>query len=163
MIENSKKILIVYFSASGNTRFIAEEMAKSVGADLAELVPKKKMNISGLGYLNWGVRQLVGKEERELEPLPYDLSEYDLIIVGTPVWTFTMTPPVRTFLKEYNFDGKDIALFCCHGGDYAHTLDDMKEAVQKGNVLESIDFMNALELDKEDVMNRINKWMKSMI
>jgi len=162
MIDNNKKILIVYFSASGNTRFIAEKMAKSVDADLAELIPKKKMNTSGLGYLSWGVRQLVGKEDRELEPLQYDISEYDLIIVGTPVWTFTMTPPVRTFLKENNFGGKNIALFCCHGGDYAHTLDDMKNAVQDGIVIGSIDFTNALEQDNEDVMSRINNWMKSL-
>jgi len=163
MINNKKKILIVYFSASGNTRFIAELMAKAVDADLAELIPKKKMNVSGIGYFGWGIRQLVGKEERELEPLPYNISEYDLIIVGTPVWSFTMTPPVRTFLKENNFDGKNIALFCCHGGNYAHTLDDMKAAVPGSSILGTIDFMNASELDKEDEKNRITKWMSSLV
>lgn len=144
-MEKKSKILVAYFSASGSTKLVAEAMARAVGADLLELTPKKKMNVSGLGYFSWGIRQLVGKEERELEPIECQLSDYDLIIIGTPVWTFTMTPPVRTFLKENSFVGKDVAVFCCHGGDKRNTLEDMKVAMTGGHCVGQIDFLNAKE------------------
>lgn len=163
MLENNKKTLIVYYSASGNTKFIAETMAKSIGADLAELVPKKKMNVSGIGYLGWGVRQLVRKDERELEPISYNVADYDLIIVGTPVWTYTLTPPVRTFLKENNFEGKDVAVFCCHDGNKAHTLEDMMAGMPGSNCVGKIDFISVLRHDRNGAAQKAENWVKTLV
>lgn len=162
MDEINKKTLIVYYSASGNTKYIAETMAKIIDADLAELVPKKKMNVSGVGYLGWGVRQLVRKEEREIEPISYNVADYDLIIIGTPVWTYTLTPPVRTFLKENNFGGKDVAVFCCHDGDKAHTLEDMIAGMPGSNCVGQIDFMSVLRSDRNGAARKAEKWVKKL-
>lgn len=75
MTDNKNpKTLIVYYSHSGNTRFIAEAMAGAAGVDLAELLPKKEINLSGAAYVGWGARQLLRKDEREVEPIPYDIA-----------------------------------------------------------------------------------------
>ena len=159
MDENNKKILIVYYSFSGNTKFIAESMAKSIDADMVALVPKKKMNASGIGYLGWGVRQLV----RKVEPISYKVADYDLIIVGTPVWTYTLTPPVRTFLKENNFEGKDVAVFCCHNGNMSHTLEDMIAEMPGSNCTGRIDFTSVLKDDRDCAAQKAEKWVKSLV
>ena len=121
------------------------------------------MNASGIGYLGWGVRQLGRKDERELDPIPYKVADYDLIIVGTPVWTYTLTPPVRTFLKENNFEGKDVAVFCCHDGNMSHTLEDMIAGMSGSNCTGRIDFMSVLKDDRDCAAQKAEKWVKSLV
>lgn len=157
-----QKTLVVYYSASGNTKYIAEILAKEVDADLLELVPKKQLNVSGVGYLNWGIRQLVKKEECELEPIPYDVFDYDLIVVGTPVWSYTLTPPLRTFLKENSFENKKVALFCCHGGNKGHTLEDLKAGMKGCICVGEIDFLNVLKQEQGLVSQKAVEWIKSI-
>lgn len=165
MIEKAKnkKTLIVYYSYSGNTKYIAEMMAEIISADSVELVPKKKMNVSGLGMLGWGVRQLFRKDGRELEPIHCNVADYDLVIIGTPVWTYTLTPPVRTFLKEQNFEGKNVAIFCCHDGNKAHTLEDMIAGMPGSNCIGQIDFMSVLTHDRDGAAREAKKWVRTLV
>lgn len=106
--------LVVYFSVSGNTRIIAEEIKMATGADIVEiepLVPYKE-----------GYNELVKKAKREIadgyrpEIVPIDISGYDTIFVGTPNWWSTLAPPVSTFLEGNDFSGKTVASFITHGG-----------------------------------------------
>lgn len=161
-MKNNKKILIAYYSHSGNTKFIAETMSKEVGADLIELTPKKKLNASGIGYFGWGIRQLVRKDDREIEEIPFNVEDYDLVIIGTPVWTYTLTPPVRIFLKENNFKGRAVGVFCCHEGDYSDTLEDMVEHMPESNCIGKIDFMGVLKDNKTDSANRAKQWIRTL-
>ncbi len=164
MTDNKNpKTLIVYYSHSGNTRFIAEAMAGAAGADLAELLPKKEINLSGAAYVGWGVRQLLRKDEREVEPIPYDIKDYDLIIVGTPVWTFTLTPPMRAFLKTHDFSGKDVAVFCCNDGDKGHTLEDLAESMPGSRCIGKIDFQSVLKSDPDSAAERAEQWVKDLL
>ncbi len=82
---------------------------------------------------------------------------------GTPVWTFTLTPPVRTFLKENNFKGKDVAVFCCHDGDKAHTLEDMITGMPGSNCIGRIDFMSVLRHDRESAAHKAEEWVKALV
>lgn len=92
-------------------------------ADLEELRPQKALHVSGAGYVVWGLRQLVSQSAPPLEPLQHDPADYDRIVIGTPVWSYTFAPPVRTFLENCQLHGKQIALFCCHGGDPRKTIE----------------------------------------
>lgn len=100
------KTLVVYYSHDGNTKFISQTMADAIEADVAELKPQKTINASGVMMFAWGVRQLVSQSEPKLLALDKNPKDYDLIIIGTPVWTYTIAPPVRTFLKHHTLSGK---------------------------------------------------------
>ena len=94
------KRLIVYFSLEGNTEYIAEELSKTLSADKLRLIPKKTLHTSGFGKFFWNGKSAVMAEKPELEPYDVDLSAYDQIIFGFPVWAGTFTPPLRTFISE---------------------------------------------------------------
>ncbi len=112
------KRIIVYFSLEGNTEYIADELAKTLSADKLRLVPKKAYKTGGFSKFFWGGKSAVMAEKPELEPYDVDLTAYDEIIFGFPVWAGTFTPPLRTFVLE-NQEGlkdKTIAAFACQSG-----------------------------------------------
>ncbi len=109
------KALLLFYSRSGTTRKIAEEISASLSCayDQEELADLKKR--SGLiGWLNGGRDAQTGKLT-ELAPLQHDPACYDLVIVGSPVWAGKMAPAIRTFLLENKEKMKDVALFTTHG------------------------------------------------
>jgi len=124
------KTLVVYYSRTGHTRTAGEELAKELACDMEEIVDTA--NRSGpLGWVMSG-KQASGKALTKLQPLKKDLSQYDLVIVGTPVWAGTISTPVRTFLVENKDRLKKIAFFVTMGGrGDASTLQGMEEACGK--------------------------------
>ncbi len=110
--------IIVYFSLEGNTEYITDELVKALSADKLKLVPKKAYSTSGFSKFFWGGKSAVMAEKPELEPYDVDLSAYDQVIFGFPVWAGTFTPPLRTFISE-NKEGlknKNLAAFACQSG-----------------------------------------------
>ncbi len=108
------KALVVYYSRTGNTRRAAERIAQSVSADLEEL--KEETERSGLrGYVSGG-RDALRRRPAALLPVERDPSAYDLVIVGSPIWAFTLCPAVRTYLMQSAAAIKRAAFFCTHGG-----------------------------------------------
>lgn len=98
-MENERKILVVYYSRTGVTAKIAGEVAKALNADLEEI--KDSVDRKGaLGYLRCSIDSALRKSTpiHEVEKKPED---YDLVVVGTPVWGSTMCSPVRTYLNQY--------------------------------------------------------------
>ncbi len=156
------KCLVLYYSFSGNTRLIAETVAKELNADLEELKPVKPLNASGAGYVMWGLRQLVSQNKPPLLPLEHDPKAYDLIVIGTPVWSYTVTPPIRTFLEEHHFTNKKIALFCCHGGNYGKTLDDMKNTLTSNEIIGMADFYDPLKHDTVGNRQKAAAWANTL-
>ena len=156
------KSLVLFYSFSGNARLIAETVAKGLNADLEELKPVRPLNASGAGYVMWGLRQLVSQSKPPLFPLEHDLDAYDLIVIGTPVWSYTVAPPIRTFLEEYRFTGKKTALFCCHGGNYGKALDDMKNALAGNEIVGSADFYDPLKHDTAGNRQKAAAWASTL-
>ena len=112
------KTLIVYYSLEGNTEYAAGRIAENMPADTLQLWPKKAYADKGFAKFFWGGKSAVMAEKPELEPYSVDLSEYDRIIFGFPVWASNFTPPIRTFLSEHlsEIKGKMIAAFACQSG-----------------------------------------------
>ena len=137
MKENKK--LIVYFSYTGNTKKIAEKVCKEVKADMVEI---ETVIPYGENY-NQVVQQ--GKEEVErgfkpkIKKLKVDLAQYDIIILGTPVWWYTMAPAVFTFLTDNNLTDKVIIPFATNGGWIGHTFEDIKKACPRSEMREGLD------------------------
>lgn len=112
------KDLIVFYSLEGNSQYIAERIREKTGADLLRLVPKKAYHDKGLGKFFWGGRSAIMAEKPELEPFSVDLSAYDRIIFGFPVWASNFTPPLRTFIEDHAeaLKGKRFAAYACQSG-----------------------------------------------
>ena len=111
------KTAIVYYSMSGNTKYVADKIAEKVGADIIRIEPVKAYPDEGAKKFIWGGKSAVMGEKPVLQPYEFSLEKYDRIILGTPVWASTFTPPVRSFIKEnQDIRGKKIAVFICFSG-----------------------------------------------
>ena len=115
------KDLVVYYSLEGNTEYVAEILKEKTGADLLKLVPKKAYHDKGFAKFLWGGKSAVMAEKPELEDINVDLSKYERIIFGFPVWASNFTPPLRTFIEDNaeKLKGKRFAAFACQSGSGA--------------------------------------------
>ena len=107
--------LIVYFSRTGRTRRVAEAIQAATGFDLEEIEEEGGRG-GPLGWLKSGMestRRMLPK----IRPLAHDPSEYDIVVIGTPIWASNMSSPVRAFVVEHRDNISRIALFCTGDGD----------------------------------------------
>lgn len=110
------KRIIVYYSLTGNTKEAAGYLAGLTGADICELRTVKPMPEGMFRQMMTGGRQAVFSAKPKLEPFSADLSEYDEIILGTPVWAARNAAAVNTFLKDKSVRGKVTGVFTLSGG-----------------------------------------------
>ena len=110
------KILIAYYSWSGNTRFAAEQIQKLTGGTLFEIKPAKAYPSEYSACVDQAKQECRDEFKPELVTKVEDFAKYDVIFVGTPNWWSTMAPPVRSFLAGYDFSGKTVIPFVTHGG-----------------------------------------------
>ncbi|MCR4730560.1 MAG: NAD(P)H-dependent oxidoreductase [Saccharofermentans sp.] len=123
------KTAVVFYSMHGNVRYVSEKVAKELGADLIELVPVKAYPDKGAMQFIWGGSAVTFKKKPELEPYTFNASDYDLVIIGTPVWASNFTPPLRTFFENNDLTGKKIAVIATSaGGDSAKCVEAVKAA-----------------------------------
>ena len=121
------KALVVYFSwsDSGNTRQLARIIAANTNADLEELIPVTPYSRNYKEVLIRGKKELKSTKASPVKALKHDLSKYDIIFVGTPIWFATFAPPVRSFLQQNDLKGKKVYFFCTHGkGGAGHFFKD---------------------------------------
>lgn len=110
------KALVVFYSRTGRTRIIAEAIARSLKADIEEV--KEDEGRSGLlGFLRSGYEAVLGKLAR-IQPASKRPEEYDLVVVGSPVWVGRLSSPMRTYLTHHGGKIRKVAFFCtCIGGE----------------------------------------------
>ncbi len=109
-----KKILIVYYSRTETTKKLAKMLAEKLSADLEEIkdtVDRK----GGMGYLISG-RDATLRKLTVLEKSTTNLRDYDLVVIGTPIWSWNMSVPVRTYLTDHKDEFPEVAFFCTMGG-----------------------------------------------
>ncbi len=134
--------LVVYFSFDGNTKFIAEKIAETINADIIGLSTSKKYPTEGFKKYFWGGKSVIFGEKPKLTNENIDLSRYDTIIIGTPVWAGSYTPPIKSFISQYNIRGKRIALFASHGGGGAEKcFARLKEALPGNKFIGETDYI----------------------
>lgn len=113
------KSIIVYFSLEGNVKFVAERITKQINADMLCLTPEKGYPTGKVSKFLWGGKSVMFGEKPKLEPYKFNKDDYDVIIIGTPVWASSYTPPIKTFLSDNDLSGKSVALFACQSGNDA--------------------------------------------
>lgn len=112
------KVLVVYYSWSGNTKLIADKIAKATGADLLELKLKTPYSQSYSKVLDEAQQALFRQDRPTLVGLPAKLDNYQTIIVGYPLWWASIPMPVASFAEHYDLSGKYLLAFCSNGGGH---------------------------------------------
>lgn len=112
------RIAIVYYSMSGNTKYVANKIADGIKAsgevDIIRIEPRKAYPDKGAKKFIWGGKSAVMGEAPALQPYEFNIEKYDRMIFGTPVWASTFAPPLRTFINENpGVKDKKIAVFTC--------------------------------------------------
>ncbi len=108
------KTLIVFYSRTNVTKKIAEALATQLDADL-EQIKSVKSYAGPIGYLMAG-REATLRKSTDIEPTAKNPADYDLVVVGTPIWSFNMSSPVRAYLEQQKDNLKKVAFFCTMGG-----------------------------------------------
>ena len=153
------RTLVVYYTRTGNTKFVAETVAAELGADTEEVIDMKKRQ-GMLGWLSAG-RDAMGQKETEIAQTKRAPADYDLVIIGQPVWAGNPTPAIRTFLNKNDLSGKKVALFFSDAG--------VRQAVEKTKALmPNSTFVGELVLsakelqDREETKKKIAEWCNTL-
>ncbi len=126
-----KKTMVAYFSASGITKMIAEQIAETGHFDLFEIKPRVAYTKEDLDWMDKNSRSSVEMGNRkirpEIEDADINLKEYDRILLGFPIWWYVAPTIVNTFLETHDFSGKEIILFATSGGSgFGHTVRELQ-------------------------------------
>lgn len=156
------KILIVYYSYEGNTRFVAEHIAEFFHADVQELRPKIDMHSRSFMKYVWGGTMVLMRKKPDLEPLTFSTADYDVIFIGTPVWAWTFAPAINGFLTVNPLRGKRIVLFYCHGGGPRGVADKMKTLLKGNTILGEKGFQEPLKWRKEEAVLAVRTWCREL-
>ncbi len=153
------KSLVVYYSRTGNARFVAETIAAEVGADVEEIIDQKKRS-GPLGFLAGGSDARRGKET-VISPTTKSPAEYDLIIVGTPVWASRPSPAIVTYLKRNDLSGKKVAFFFTRGGKKPTAFGETKALIPNSDFVGQLSLITPLAT-KNESEKQITDWCKTL-
>lgn len=156
------KKLVAYFSASGVTKAVAERLAKEADADLFEIKPAVPYTSEDLNWMDKNSRSSVEMKNPDSRPKISshlsNMSDYDTVFIGFPIWWYVAPTIINTFLESYDFSGKTIVPFATSGGsDMGRTVSVIKPLCS-----------NSAKWDSGKILNRVSdnelkKWLKSFI
>lgn len=127
------KTLVAYFSASGVTKRVAQNLAVAAEADIYEIRPAVPYTSADLNWMDKNSRSTIESKDRssrpELADKDADIAAYDRVFVGFPIWWSTAPAIIKTFLESYDFSGKTIVLFATSGGSgLGNTAKDLEQS-----------------------------------
>lgn len=161
---NSKKILVAYFSWSGNTKNAAQYIAEKLKADTFEIVREKPYPTEYQPCTEDAKAEKEANARPKIKGRVNNMDQYDVVFVGVPVWWYTAPMPVFTFLEQYDFNGKTVIPFCtCYTAEY-NTLKDIVKATPKANHSDGLTIvtheMGGSGMNQKH--SEIDKWLKSI-
>ena len=158
--KTSKKILVAYFSYSGNTRIMATYIKEITGGDIFEIKPEKNYPSDYDAVVDQAKKEVNEGYKPALKTKVKNIDDYDVIFVGSPNWWFTIAPPVATFLSSYNMKGKKIIPFITHEGSrMANSVSDIKKLCPKSTVLDGLPIRGSSIKNSRD---KVVKWLKEL-
>ena len=158
--ENEEKVAVVYFSGTGNTREVADLLAKETDADIFEIIPKNMYTSDDLNYNDDNCRANQEMNDESARPaISNDLSvvsEYDVIYLGYPIWWGTAPRIIQTFIESYDISGATVYMFCTSGGSgIEKSISDLQQLYPDVNIVDGKRLNDATELD-------IREWIESL-
>ncbi len=157
------KILVAYFSASGVTKKAAENLAQAAGADLYEIKPAVPYTKDDLNWMDKKSRSSVEMNDKSSRPAIADsnaeISQYDTIFLGFPIWWYVAPTIVNSFLESYDCSGKRIILFATSGGSgFGKTADRLKGSVAADTVIVEGKIVNGA-----NSVDDLRKWVETIL
>jgi len=136
----TKKILVAYYSWSGNTREIASQIQKATGGDIVEIQPVVPYSSDYDTVTKQAKQEIESGYKPALKTKIDNINSYDVVFIGSPIWWGTIAPPVATFLSEYDLSGKTVVPFVTHGGGgQGRSFDDIAKLCPQSTILNGID------------------------
>jgi len=137
-----KKTLVVYFSATGNTKAAAQKLAKEHNADLYEITPEVPYSAADLDWRDKTSRSTIEMKDKSSRPAIKgkceNIADYDTVWIGFPIWWYTAPTIVNTFIEAHDLSGKILNVFATSGGsDVKDSYNDLKDAYSQYNWGES--------------------------
>lgn len=152
------KKLVVYYSYTGNTKKLAKIIAEKIGAETLEIETETPYSDDYDLVVENAKVEIRKKATPKLIPLKTNVDNYDLIVLGTPVWWYSMAPATRSFLTENALKDKKVYVFATNGGWLGHTFEDIKKLCPNAKFEEMLN----VEFD-EDVMRTSEKKVEEFI
>ena len=156
------KKLVMYYSLDGNTALLAKVISEEIGADLLELRPKKPIASKGFTKFFWAGKQVVMKQKPELLPLEKNPADYDLIVLGTPIWAGSYAPVFRTFFADVELKEKQLAFFCSCAGTGKKAFTQLRQELEGNTILGEIEVKEALK-NAEASEQKVRKWARGTL
>lgn len=161
---SEEKALVVYFSATGNTKSVAETLAGLQGADLYEIVPEQPYTDEDLNYNDRSTRATVEQNDPDARPVIQgsitDFEQYDVVYVGYPIWWGDMPRILYTFFDTYDFSGKTIAPFCTSGGSGLSGTQGTIAGLEEGAVV--LDGLHVSKSTADSAESSVSEWLDSI-
>ncbi len=134
--QTAPKVLVLYYSQTSNTKAIAEEIAARLGADTEEIVSAEPYDGDFQATIERCMQERQTGKLPKVQPLAADLSAYDVIFLGYPIWFGTYAPPVAALLNEIDLSGKKVVPFCSFGsGGLDSSIKDLKAKCPDAEIL----------------------------
>ena len=150
-------VLVAYFSASGVTKSVAEKIADENGYDIFEIVPEEIYTPADLDWTDKNSRYTIEMNDKKFRPpisQTCDVSGYDTVVIGFPVWWYTAPSIINTFIESVDLTGKTIKAFCTSGGSgIDKCVSDLSATYPELNFTKGMRFMGDVSKAKEWIEN----------
>lgn len=158
--DSAPRILIAYFSMSGNTRLIARDIQKMTGGDLFEIKAVREYGPDFDSAVEQAREELQNRARPALQAKVVNMQDYDVVFVGFPNWIGTMPMAVFSFLEQHDFTGKTLVPFCTHGtSGISNTITDLKKLNLQAKICEHIAFYRN---DVKDAEEPLRNWLNGL-
>ena len=155
-----EKSLILYYSYEGSTERVATIIKNRLGSDIESIKPVKDMETKGFGKYIWGGAKVVMHKKPELVKIQSDIKSYDTIFIGTPVWAWTITPPILSLISSDLIKNKEIYFFYTHEGGPGKIEEKFQKLLDPSNHLISSKGIDRAKLNVEETEKEIEQWLK---
>ena len=158
-----KKVLVAYFSATGTTKHVAENLAEAINADIYEINPKVPYTKADLDWMDKNSRSTLEMKDHNSRPEivndNFSTDSYDTIFLGFPIWWYIAPTVVNTFLETHDLTNKKIILFATSGGSgFGKTVENLKKSVSNSTEIKEGKLFNNHPSKEE-----LKKWTEEVL
>lgn len=156
----TQKILVAYFSRSGNTRELAEQIQKIAGGDIFEIQTVTPYPFEYSAVTKQAKEELESRFKPPIKAKVANIKEYDIVFVGSPNWWGTIAPPVMTFLSEHDLSAKTIVPFITHqGSGLGRSVSDITKLAPRATVREGLAIWGK---DVKSSQDEVAQWLRDL-
>ena len=156
------KTLIAYFSYGGNAALVAGILKNTLNAETIEIRLLNDKKRFGPGKFLWALSQVLGNKKPAVKPCAVNFDNYDLIILGAPVWADHPSPVLMSFLDQAKLTGKKLGLYICRATETSQAMEKLRQALAGNTIAGEIEFISPKKSDPGDLKQKVEQWAKTL-